>query len=596
SGGSIVKGSQEILVKGLGQIETLEHIRNTVLSSVRNVPVFVKDVADVRIGGKFRREAAGHDGEEAVYVTVEKQYGGDTLTAIANIKGALDRISRDLPKYIGIKPFYDQSVLILKSIQHVEITILEGVLLIILVMIFFMWNLRSALLASLTIPFSILIALVIMDLFGIKLTVMSIGGLAIGIGKMANGSIIMIENIFRLLKERAGQAPLRDIVAEAAKDVGKYLFSASLVIILVFLPLLTLQGLEGAMFRPTAFAVAAALFAAMLLNITLQPVLAVVFLSRGKIKDAKDPVTDFLAAKYKLVMEKALSKRTIVLVLFFVLIAGAAVGFLFLGKEFVPPLDEGAIMASTVMLPETSLEESVKMGRRIERIFLSFPEVVSVSRTTGTAEASEHLHPVNHSHYNIELVPREKRKRGFDELAAAMRDELEKLPGVAFIFEQPIANKLAEMMTGTEGQLAIKLFGPDLAVLNAKIEEIRNVLADVPGAADLQVEQTTGVPQLVIRLDREKLARFGIPVADVAGLIETALNGIEVTDVYEADRVTPVLIRLSEEFRKDEDAVRNLLIDAPGGLRIPLSELAELRRDEGPQTIFRENLMRRKII
>ena len=597
SGGSIVKGSQEILVKGLGQIETLEHIRNTVLSSVRNVPVYVKDVADVQIGGKFRREAAGHNGGEAVYVTVEKQYGGDTLTAIDNIKGALARISRDLPKHVGIKPFYDQSVLILKSIQHVEITILEGVLLIVLVMIFFMWNLRSALLASLTIPFSILIALVIMDLFGIKLTVMSIGGLAIGIGKMANGSIIMIENIFRLLKERAGgRVPLRDIVAEAAKDVGKYLFSASLVIILVFLPLLTLQGLEGAMFRPTAFAVAAALFAAMLLNITLQPVLAVVFLARGKIKEAKDPVTDFLAAKYKFVMEKALSKRTIVLVLFFILIVGAAVGFLFLGKEFVPPLDEGAIMASTVMLPETSLEESVKMSQRIERIFLSFPEVISVSRTTGTAEASEHLHPVNHSHYNIELVPREKRKRGFDELAAAIRDELEKLPGVAFIFEQPIANKLAEMMTGTEGQLAIKLFGPDLAVLNAKIEEIRNALADVPGAADLQVEQTTGVPQLVIRLDREKLARFGIRVAEVADLIETALNGIEVTDVYEADRVTPVLIRLSEEFRKDEDAVRNLLIDAPGGLRIPLSELADLRRDEGPQTIFRENLMRRKII
>ncbi|MBN1938458.1 MAG: efflux RND transporter permease subunit [Candidatus Aminicenantes bacterium] len=596
SGGAIVKGSQEILVKGVGQIETLDHIRNTVVASVKNVPVFVKDVADVGVGGKFRREAAGHNGEEAVYVTIEKQYGGDTLSAISNVKGALARIAGDLPNYIGIKPFYDQSTLIIKSIQHVEITILEGVVLIVLVMIFFMWNLRSALLASLTIPFSILISLVIMDLFGIKLTVMSIGGLAIGIGKMANGSIIMIENIFRLLKERAGSAPLQDIVAEAAKDVGKYLFSASLVIILVFLPLLTLQGLEGAMFRPTAFAVAAALFAAMILNVTLQPVLAVVFLSRGRIKEAKDPVTDFLSAKYKVVMEKALARKTPVLVVFFILVIGAFVGFRFLGKEFVPPLDEGAIMASTVMLPETSLEESVKMGRRIESIFMSFPEVISVSRTTGTAEASEHLHPVNHSHYNIELLPREKRKRGFDEITSAMREQLDTLPGVAYIFEQPIANKLAEMMTGTEGQMAIKLFGTDLAVLNSKIEEIRNVLDDIQGAADLQVEQTTGVPQLVIRLDREKMARFGIPIGDVADLIETALNGIEVTDVYETDRVTSVLLRLSEEFRSDEDAVRNLLIDAPGGLRIPLSELSDIRKDEGPQTIFRENLMRRKII
>jgi len=407
-----------------------------------------------------------------------------------------------------------------------------------------------------------------------------------------------VENIVRLLRERSGQAPVDEIVAEAAKDVGRYLFSASLIIILVFLPLLTLQGLEGAMFRPTAFAVAAALFGAMILNITLQPVLAAAFLARGRgrLKDAKDPITGYLSSKYRVVMEKALEKQTLVIVAFFVLILGAIIGFQFLGKEFVPPLDEGAIMASTVMLPETSLEESVKMGQRIERIFLSFPEVVSVSRTTGTAEASEHLHPVNHSHYNIELVPREKRKRGFQGIVRSMRDELEKLPGVAFIFEQPIANKLAEMMTGTEGQLSIKLFGPDLGVLNAKIEEIRNVLAGVRGAADLQVEQTTGVPQLVIRLDREKLARFGIRVGDVADLIETALNGIEATDVYEVDRVTPVLIRLSEEFRNNEEAVRNLLIDAPGGVRIPLSELAEIRRDEGPQTIFRENLMRRKII
>ena len=596
SGGVLVKGSQEVLIKGLGRLETLDHIRDTVITSRNNVPLFVKDVADVRVGGKFRREAAGHDGREAVYVTIEKQYGGDTLTAIANIREALSRIARDLPDNIRIKPFYDQSILIVKSISHVEVSILQGVLLIVLVMVFFMWNLRSALIASLTIPFSILIALVLMDLFGVTLTVMSIGGLAIGIGKMANGSIIMVENIVRLLREKVDRAPADEIVAEAAKDVGRYLFSASLIIILVFLPLLTLQGLEGAMFRPTAFAVAAALFGAMLLNITLQPILAAVFLSGRRLKKSRDPVTNYLTSIYKVVMQWALSRKPLVLVVFAVLIAAAAVGFSFLGKEFVPPLDEGAILASTVMLPETSLEESVRMGSRVERIFMTFPEVVSVSRTTGAAEASEHLHPVNHSHYHIELLPREKRKRGFREITQAMREELDKLPGVAYIFEQPIANKLAEMLTGTEGQLSVKLFGPDLAVLNEKIEDIRHVLEDVPGAADLQVEQTTGVPQLVIRLKRENLARHGIPVAEVADLIETALNGIEATDVYEGDRVTSVLVRLPEEYRNDENAVRNLLVDAPGGQRIPLSDLADIRRDEGPQTIFRENLMRRKIV
>jgi len=596
SGGIIPLGAQEILIKGEGRIETLDHIRETVITSRANVPVFVKDVADVRIGHKFRRESASHDGREAVNVTIEKQYGGDTLTALRNVKAGLARIAGDLPAGTGIKAYYDQSVLILKSIRHVEVTILEGILLIVLVMMFFMWNVRSSLIASLTIPFSILIALVLMDLFGVKLTVMSIGGLAIGIGKMANGSIIMVENIYRLLGEKCGRAAPSEIVAEAAKEVGRYLFSASLIIILVFLPLLTLQGLEGAMFRPTAFAVAGALFGAMLLNITLQPILAVTFLARSRCVSKQDPVTAFLTAKYRNVLAWALGKKTLMLGLFGALIVLAAVAFTLLGKEFVPPLDEGAIMASTVMLPETSLEESVAMGTRVEKIFLSIPEVVSVTRTTGTAEASEHVHPVCHSHYNIELLPREHRKRGFREITQEMRERLDALPGLAVIFEQPIANKLAEMLTGTEGELSVKLFGPDLAVLNAKVEEIRAVLHDVRGVADLQVEQTSGIPQLVIRLDRARMARYGISVGAAADLVETALNGIVATDVYEADRVTSLLIRLPESYRGDEDAVRNLLVDAPGGQRIPLSDLADIRRDEGPQTVFRENLMRRKII
>jgi len=596
SGGVIIKGSQEMLIKGIGRIETLDHINNTVITSRNNVPVYVQDIAVVIIGPKFRREAGSHNAQESVYVTVEKQYGGDTLAAIRNIKNALAQIAKDLPEKIHIKPFYDQSKLILKSINHVETSILEGAILIVLVMIFFMWNLRSSLIASLTIPFSILIALVFMAIFGIGLTVMSIGGLAIGIGKVANGSIIMVENIYRVLQEKKGQASTLALTAEAAKDVGKFLFSANIIIILVFLPLLTLQDIEGAMFKPTAFAVAAALFGSLILNITLKPVLASVFLTEKHIKERRNPVTEFLNKKYKIILVGALQHKRTILIVFLILIIGAGISYTFLGKEFVPPLDEGAIMASTVMLPETSLEESVEMGMRIEKIFLSFPEVVSVSRTTGTAEASEHLHPVNHSHYNIELLPREKRKRDFEKITKTMREELDKLPGVAYIFEQPIANKLAEMLTGTEGELSVKLFGQDLSILNDKIEEIHNVMAEIQGVADLQIEQTTGIPQLVVNLDRTRLARFGISVGAVADIIETALNGIEVTDVYEPDRITSLLIRLPDEYRNNEEAVKNLLVDAPNGERIPLSELAEIKRSEGPQTIFRENLLRRKII
>jgi cobalt-zinc-cadmium resistance protein CzcA len=332
------------------------------------------------------------------------------------------------------------------------------------------------------------------------------------------------------------------------------------------------------------------------LNLTLKPVLASVFLTEKHIKDRRNPVTEFLNIKYRVILGGALQHKKKVLIGFLILIIGAFISHTFLGREFVPPLDEGALLASTVMLPETSLEESMDMGQRVENIFLSFPEVMSVTRTTGSAEGSEHIHPVNHSHFNIQLLPLEERKRGYEELTEAMRIELDKIPGVAYIFEQPIANKLAEMLTGTEGQLSVKLFGPDLAELNHYIEDIRGVLTDVQGVADLQVEQTTGIPQLIIQLDRPKLARFGIPVSAVADIIETALNGIEATDVYEVDRITSILIRLPEEYRNSEEAIKNLLVDAPNGERIPLSTLAVITKSEGPQTIFRENLMRRKII
>jgi cobalt-zinc-cadmium resistance protein CzcA len=596
SGGIITKGSQDILVKGVGRIETLDHLRDIVVTARSGVPVRVKDVAEVREGAAFRREDAGHDGREAVYVTLEKQYGGDTLSAIANVKAALERISVNLPPGVQVKVFYDQSILILKSLQHVGMAVAEGAILIVLVMLVFMGNLRGALIASTTIPFSVLIALILMHLAGIQLTVMSIGGLAIGIGKVANGSIIMVENIYRILRTRRGEAPVITLTSEAAREVGGYLFSASLIIMLVFLPLLTLQGMEGAMFKPTAFAVAAALFGALVLNLSLQPVLVSFAANAERLKGRGSAVSEGLERWYGRLLRSVLDRKAPVMAVVFAVVAAGAFLYGRLGREFVPPLDENAILASTVMLPETSLEESIRTGTRVEEALRSVPEVVSVSRMTGSAEASEHVHPVGHSEYNVELIARERRRRGFEEITADMRHRLDAIPGIAYIFEQPIANKLAEMLTGSQGQLSIKLFGPDLDVLNRKVEEIRTVAEAVPGVADLQVEQTAGIPQLVIEVDRERLSRYGIAVGQVADVIETALNGLEATQVYEADRVTTVLIRLPEQYRRSEDDIGRLLVDGPNGDRVPLSELASIRRSEGPQSILREDLQRRKLV
>ncbi|MFC1791477.1 efflux RND transporter permease subunit [Gemmatimonadota bacterium] len=596
SGGILARGAQEELIKGIGRIAGIEDIAGTVITSRNNVPVHVRDVAEVRVGGKFRRDDASYNGANAVAVTVQKQYGGNTLTAIGRVKETLAQLTPDLPEGVRIETFYDQSVLIANSIGHVNRSIIEGAILIMLVMVLFLWDLRASLISGLTIPLSILIALIIMAMFKVDLTVMSMGGLAIGVGKVASGTIIMVENIVRVLRERKGEASTLELTYEAAKDVGTYLFATSLIIILVFLPLLSLQGIEGAMFKPTAIAVAAALFGALVLNLTLQPLLCRTFLTPGHCDVRKNAMVEYLTARYEGVLRFGLERGRAVLVTCVLLSLGAAGLYQLLGKEFVPPLDEGSIMASTVMLPETSLEEAVRVGKQVESIFLAYPEVASVTRTTGSAEGSEHVHPVNHSHYNILLVPQEERHRGYDELTEAMRSDLDRIPGVRYIFEQPIANKLSEMLTGTAGELSVKVFGNDWDILNEKILEIRHIMEEIDGVADLQVEQTAGIPQLVVELQRAELARYGIPVADVADLVETALNGMEVTDVYEEDRITSILLRLDEEYRHSEERVAGLLIDAPSGERIPLSQLALLRHSEGPQEILRENLMRRKII
>ncbi len=330
------------------------------------------------------------------------------------------------------------------------------------------------------------------------------------------------------------------------------------------------------------------------MNLTLKPVLMSIFVKEKHLSGKRNLFAEYLTRIYHSLLDKAFKHKIKILISGLVILLIAGFSYNFLGKEFVPAMDEGSIIASTVMLPETSLEESIKVGERIEKIFLSFPEVLSVTRTTGMAESTEHVHPVNHSHYLLNLES--KRKRGYQELTQAMRKELDKIPGIVYLFEQPIANKLVEMLTGVGGAISVKLFGPDLNILNEKIKEIRNIMAEIKGVADLQIEQTTGIPQLLIKLDRKKLARFGIKVEEIADIIEIALNGLEVTDVYKSNRITSVLLRLPEEYRKDEEIIKNLLVDAPSGERIPLSQLAEISKSEGPQTIFRENLMRRKII
>jgi len=604
TGGILTQRKQEYLIRGLGQIQSVDDIANIVVESRDNVPIYIRNLAEVKIGSKFRRGSAGHNGKAAVKVTVEKQFRGNTLETIDNVKATLAEAQKDLPDGVEIYPFYDQSIFIKNSTSNIQKSIIQGAVLITLVIVLFMGNLRSALIAVITIPYSILIAVLMMWFFGVTINVMSLGGLAIGIGKMANSSIFVVENIYRKLladkkKPEAERTSVVRICYEATREVSSALFSSGLIIFLVFVPMFFMQGIEGKMFAPTAFAVGMALIGSLVGAVTIKPVLASLLLRRIK-AERENPVIRNAQKIYMPILQLFLRFRYISIFIVALLIAAASVVILpSLGSEFMPQMDEGAILASTQMLPGTSLEEATRVGREIELRMLDkkkFPEIVSVTRETGRAEQSEHSHPVSHCHFTIELIPKDKRARSVEEIIEALRTELQQIPGIRYIFEQPIQNKLAEMLTGTEGELAVKLFGPDLETLNEKIEEIYTLITSVEGTSDAQIEQTIGVPRINIILDRDRMARYGVKVDDVGDTIETALNGMAVTDVLLGNRRFSILLRFPWRDRNDIDKIGHLLIDTPSGQRIPLFEMATIEKGEGPQEIFRENLERRKVI
>ena len=604
TGGILTQGKQEQLIRGLGQIQSVDDIAEIVVDNRNGVPIYVSNVADVSIGPMFRRGSAGHNGKAAVKVMVEKQFRGDTIETIENIKATLADIRKDIPEGVEIYPYYDQSGFISKSTGNILTSILQGAILITLVVVLFMGNLRTAFIAVVTIPYSILIAILMMWIFGVTINVMSLGGLAIGIGKMANSSIFVMENIYRKLianreKPEAERESVLRICFEATREVSGALFSAGLIIFLVFVPMFFMQGIEGKMFAPTAFAVGMALVGSFVGAITLKPVLASLLLKRVK-AGRGNPLIKGALAFYTPALRWVLAHRFLFIAAVALLLAAVIIAVLpALGTEFMPQMDEGAILASTQMLPGTSLEEATRVGIELENLLSDkekYPEVVSISRETGMAEHTEHTHPVSHSHFTIELTSKEERQRSIEQIIEAMRDDIRQVPGLLYIFEQPIQNKLAEMLTGTEGELSVKLFGTDLEVLNEKIEDVYSILTEIEGTADAQIEQTVGVPRINIILDRERMARYGVKVDGVSDIIETALNGLSVTDVLTGNRRFPVLLRFRPEYRDSVEKIAALLVDTPSGQRIPLAEMSMIEKGEGPQEIFRENLERRKVI
>jgi len=599
SGGFISTGPTEYTVRGMGRFESVEDIRNAVVTERSGVPIYLYNIAEVTDGTAIRRGIATKDDRETVVALVIKQPSADTVKVVEGIEKAIDDMKTSLPKGVRLVPYYDQTHLIKHSLSSVTRAILVGAVLVILVLLAFLGHLRSTLIVAASIPLSVVIAGVLMNKLGIGLNTMSLGGLAIAVGIMVDASIIMVENIHhRLYKSRAniGDSEAKERVAhKAAIEVGRPIAFATMIIIAVFLPLFMMGGIEGLLFRPLAVTVAAAMAVALALSLTLTPMLAARFL-QPQSDDSEGEVrfVSWIKRGYVPLLELALTHKWKVIAITLLLMVPTGIGLLYVGRDFMPKLDEGAWFISTATTPETSLEENHRITSQIEQVLLANPNIETVVKRVGRSErAIGCVLPVNSGELIVNLKPRNKLTKPAHAVLAEVRDKLEHIPGVAVAFTQPLQNKIDESLEGTPAPLQVKLFGPDVAVLNETGRKIEQIVRGTAGVADVKMDQASGIPQLQVRINREAAARYGVSVGAISEIVRLAIGGEELTQVWKNQRSYGVFARFPDEMRSDQSSIGDILVDTPSGAKVPLSQVADVTVSEGPNVIWREAMNRR---
>jgi heavy metal efflux system protein len=598
AGGSyIVRGAEEYLVRGLGLVHSLDDIGSVVVTERENTPVYVRNLGEVTFGPQIRRGAITLNGKgERVAGIVLKRIFENTSAVITDVREKVEGINAALPPGTRVKPFYDQADLVARAIETVRSALLEGGALIVLVLFVFLGNARSALIVTTMLPASVLLAFILMQINGLSANLMSLGGLAIGIGMMVDGGVVMVENIYRHLSEGGDGTPRATLIRRAAHEVARPIVFSIIIIIVVFLPLFTLEGVEGKLFKPLAFTITYAMIGSLIFSLTFVPVFCSLGLKRGRGKDTW--LMRFLRRRYEPILRWALRRRGFV-------VAGALVALTlslalvpFLGSEFVPQLEEGSILYRATLAPSAGLDEAIVTAGKLERIVLEFPEVVDVVSKIGRAELGGDPEPVNNIETTVTLKPLEEWESGRSkaELVAEMRERLPEVPGVALNFSQPIATRVDELLSGVRAQLAIKLFGDDLDTLASLAGQIQEVVSRVPGARDVQAEQTLGQPQLLVRIDRVAVARLGINVDDVQEIIRSAIGGAVAGQVFEGQRRFEIFVRYGPGYRSTAEEIGRALVGTPSGARVPLGQIAEVRAVIGPKQISREGNQRRIVV
>ena len=597
AGGNILeKHGEKSVIRGLGLIQLLRDIENIVLREFDGTPVYVRDVAEVRFGEAVRHGAVVYNGKrEVVSGIVMLLRGGNARDAVEGIKRVVDEIHRKgvLPGNLTIKPFYDRAELISKALNTVYLALLEGIGLVVLVLFLFLGNVRSALIVTATLITAPFATLLIMKQVGITANLMSLGGLAIAIGMMVDGSIVMVENIFRMLSGQARDSDLNQLVKEAAAEVARPVIFGTTIIIVVFLPLLSLQGVEGKMFSPLAYTIMIALMCSLTLSLFLSPVLASLTMRKGSGEDTF--AVRWIKKGYKPVLTWSIAHRVVVLIVSLVLLAGSLAVFPFLGGEFIPNMNELAITPQTIRHPSISLEESIEIEKQMQRAALEVPETKFIVSKIGRSETGNEPQEPNASDPVLALKPIEEWTTGDTkaEIDDAVRQRINQVTGASYLLSQPIQQRMDEVLSGVRTDTVVKVLGEDLQILRSAAETIRSILASTKGVKDIRVEQLFGQSYVTVTVDRERIARHGINVSDIHDIIRMAIGAEPVTTVYEGNRRFDLILRFPKPFRDSVGHIKQLLLKTMTGALIPLGDIALVEAREGPAMVSREGLKRR---
>jgi cobalt-zinc-cadmium resistance protein CzcA len=599
----IVENEEEFVVRSVGLASGIDDLKLVTVKVEHGTPVYLSQVADIHPGAEVRRGAATLNGEtETVVGMVLKLIGTNSNEVIDDVKQRLAEINKILPEGVVVKSYYDQGTLVGEVVDTITSALVQGIGLVALVLLLFMGGLRPSAVVTLSIPFSIGFAFIIMKFTDMSANMMSLGGLAIAIGMMVDGTIVIVENVDRMLREaRPGESRFHVVVQAVSEVIQPIVFAISIIII-VFIPLFALQGVEGKTFRPLAYTVALAMAGSLIFAILLAPVFSYLLMRAPKRSDKAVGeavpelwIVRLIQLPYRPVVSLFVRQRWMAVGLCLLMLAVGAWTFPKLGSEFVPRLDEGDILVQATAAPSISLATSSAAMLRFESLVLEkFPEVARVVTRTGSGEVGAHAHGVNSSEIFVELRPHSEWQRDVssEELIELMSHEFESFPGITFNFSQPIAVAIDELVTGTKAELAIKIFGEDTVVLKQLAQSVEEVVREVPGAADVSSDQISGTPQLRVDINRAAIARYGLSIAEVQEVIAAAIGGASAGQIYEGTRRWDLVVRYAEEYRNTPEAIGKLLVHTPEGMLIPLSSLATIEKAIGARAITRENTQR----